>query len=49
MGLCRAEFVEILARMAVIKYHQTKVVKKPVQAVEKLVDEVLLADWKITP
>lgn len=49
MGLCRAEFVEMLARMAILKYHQTRVVKKPVEAVHKLVGEILLADYKINP
>ena len=49
VGLNRQEFTEILVRIAMFKYVDTKIVKKPVDAFKKLLKEDILANWTITP
>jgi len=49
MGLNRAEFIEILLRIAKAKYFDTKTVGTVLEALQKLVNEDLLADWSLKP
>ena len=44
-GLNRAEFIEILIRIAIQKYVQTGIVKKPVLALNKLMKEDIIPNW----
>lgn len=47
--LCRFEFYEILVRIAVSKYFDTKVCDTPAEALEKLIIEHVFEHYKIQP
>lgn len=49
MGLCRAEFIEVLVRIAIAKYIDTKICKRPAEALSKLLKEYILKDWQPAP
>jgi hypothetical protein len=44
-GLCRFEFLEILVRLANIKYLETKIVKSFTEAAEKLISECVIHNF----
>ena len=48
-GLNRAEFIEMLVRIAIIKYQDSKVVKFASDAVQKLLEEVIVPQWVVQP
>jgi len=48
-GLRRFEFLEILVRLANVKYLESKVVKTYAEATEKLISECLLAHFVPEP
>lgn len=49
LGLRRFEFLEILVRLANIKYLETKIVKTFAQAAEKLFKDCMIANYTIEP
>ncbi len=48
-GLKRYEFLEIIVRLANIKYLETKIVKTFADATEKLITECILPNYQIEP
>ena len=48
-GLNRAEFIELMVRISVFKYVNTKIAKTPVQALKKFLTDDILPDWQIEP
>lgn len=48
-GLKRFEFLEILVRLANIKYLESKIVKTYAEATEKLIKECILPNFSLEP
>ena len=45
----RGEFIEILVRVAIYKYMDTRIVKTPVLAFEKFMSEDIMPKWELKP
>lgn len=47
LGLRRFEFLEILVRLANVKYLETKIVRTYAEAIEKLIKECVMVNFKV--